>query len=123
MDGRQVLELMPAAGSRGDDDRTWRLRTDLLDEWRGDLEGEIVLRFERTESTCHPATTGVEESGLSSGQTRGQSRHETGFDQRFGMAMRVDRDLAGLVIELKRVPFALEQIVDELFEEKATPGD
>src|SRR5688572_29812321 len=98
---------MPATGARCDTDRACQLRTDLLHERRGDLEREIVLRLERTEGASHATATGVEESSVSSGQTRGQSGHEAGFDQRLRMAMRVDRNLAGLVVELKRVRLAL----------------
>src|SRR5688500_1435758 len=114
-----MLDLVTATRARGDDDGVFRLSTDLLDERRGDLEREIVFRFERTKGAGHSAATGIEQSGVSSGQTRGEPGHETGFDQRLRMAMRVDRDLAGLIIELKRVRLALEQIVDELFKEKA----
>ena len=95
----------------------------MLNERRGDFERKLIFRFERAEGAGHAAAAGIEESGGSAGQTRGESCHEPCFHERLRVAMGMDRHLAGHVVESKSVWFALEQFFDELFEEMAAPGN
>src|SRR5881394_1845120 len=90
---------------------------------RRDLQREVVFPFERAERAGHSAATGVEQGCGSARQTRGEPRHESGFDERFRVAMRVDRDVAGYFLECKRVGFALEKVFDELLEEMTALRD
>ena len=123
VNGREVFELMPATCAGSDDDAVGRLGADLLHERGGDFEGEIVFRFQGAEGAGHAAAAGIEERGGAPGQTRGEFRHEAGFHEGFGVAVRVDRDVAGLVVETESVWFVLEKFFNELLEEMTTPRD
>lgn len=118
-----MFQLVTATGAGGDDYGVRRLRADLLHEGRGDFEGEIVFRFQGAEGAGHAAAAGIEEGCGSPGQTRGELRHEAGFHEGFRVAMGVDRDVAGMVIEVESVGLAFEQVFDELLEEMAAFRD
>ena len=114
---------MAATGPGRDDLCPGRLILDLIDQVRGDLNRKIVFLRECTESPSHSATASVEESSRPSRQPAGETRHVTRLGKSFRMAMSVNDNLNGFLVELERVGFTLEQIVDELLEEKAAPSD
>jgi hypothetical protein len=99
VNGREMFQLVAATGSGSDNDAVGRLGADLLHEGRGDFEGEIVFRFQGAEGAGHAAAAGIEQSCGAAWQTGGEFRHEAGFHKRFGVAMGVDRDVTGMVVE------------------------
>src|SRR5882724_10294871 len=106
---------MPATCSRCYDLCPARLIFDLVDQILGDLDREIVFLGERAECPCHSTTCCVEHRGFPPGQPFGESSHECGVHDRFGMAMRMNRNLCRTFIEMKRVWFLCEQVIHKFF--------
>src|SRR5260370_27253742 len=96
---------MSATCAGCNDLRPDRLVVDVVDQLSGDLNGEIVFLRQRAERARHSAAARVEHSGFSTGQTLRQSPHERWIHERFGVAMRVDRDRRRPIFESKRVWF------------------
>src|SRR3954468_9598044 len=117
MDRSEMLELMAATGSGRNDDGAGRLGVHLLHERRRDLQREIVFPFEGAECAGHSAAARIENGGGSSGQTSREPGHESRLYERFCVAMRVNCDVTGFVIETERGRLFLQQLLHELLEE------
>src|SRR6516162_10068912 len=100
MHGCEILDLVPTAGTRGNNYRVGsKAFPNFLDERCRHLEREFVFLLKHPKDTSHSAATGIEQDCLSTGKSLYQANHETGMQKRLRVAMRMDRDLRGLVFE------------------------
>src|SRR5437870_1522748 len=120
---RQMINLMPATGARGNDNGAKRLLAHFLGQRFSHFERKFIFGAQRAKSASHAAATGVQQSHTAFRQSLRQTLHENRIHQRFYMAVRVDDNLGSLGLKLKRSRFLSEDFFDELLEQEATFDD
>lgn len=122
-DRSEVVNLMPTARARGDDDCPVRLPANGVCQWFRDFQGEFVFGSKRAKRAGHTATAGVKKRGFTGVQTFGEAFHESHVHERFGVAVRVNDDIGWLGIEREGIRIAAEDAFNETFEKEAASGD
>ncbi len=123
MNGRDVLNLMAATRSGGDNNGSVRLAANEFREGLGDLQRQFVFGFQGAESASHAAAPGIEHRHVPARKAFGELAHVAGVGERLRMTMCVNDHVRGLGLESESVRLLSKQVFDKLFEKKTALAD